>query len=99
MAEAAQRIIPITTPNRSFECHKDIVTAVAVFPDGRRMATSSTDQTIRLWDLKDGVVLKEMEGHGNWVRAVAVSRDGQLIASGDNDGKLIVWHGDTGEYS
>jgi WD40 repeat protein len=47
--------------------------------------------------LKDGVVLKKMEGNGNSVGAVAVSRDGQLIASGDDDGKLIVWHGGTGE--
>jgi hypothetical protein len=48
--------------------------------------------------LKEGVALKEMDGHdGDWVLAVAVSRDGQLIASGDDHGKLIVWHGDTGE--
>jgi WD40 repeat protein len=97
MAEAAQPIIPITTPKRSFEGYRDPINAVAVFPDGCRIATSSHNKTIRLWDLKDGVVLKKMEGHNNKVRALAVSRDGQLIASGDDDGKLLVWHGDTGE--
>jgi WD40 repeat protein len=55
------------------------------------------DQTILLWDLKDGSVLKKMEGHKNNVRAVAISQDGRLIASGDEDGALIAWHGDTGE--
>jgi WD40 repeat protein len=96
MAEAAQ---PITTPKRSFEGHRNVrvIHAVTVFPDGGRIATSSHDKMVRLWDLKDGVASKKMEGHGDGVRAMAVSRDGQLIASGDIDGKLIVWHGDTGE--
>jgi len=61
------------------------------------MVTSSDDKTLCLWDLKDGVVLKEMEGHGCWVKAVAVSKDGKLIASGDGEGKLMTWDGDTGE--
>jgi WD40 repeat protein len=98
MSEAAQsKIISITTPNRSFEGHVSTVNTVAVFPDGRRMMTGSSDRTLRLWDLKDGAVLKKMRGHDYWIRAVAVSRDGQLIASSDDDGKLIIWHGDTGE--
>jgi WD40 repeat protein len=61
------------------------------------MVSGSLDRTVRLWDLRDGVVLKKMEGHRGGVWAVAVSRDGQLIASGDENGELIAWHGDTGE--
>jgi WD40 repeat protein len=61
------------------------------------MVTGSYDNMVHIWDLKDGVLLKKMEGHGGWVWAVAVSRDGKLIASGDDNGTLIVWHGDTGE--
>jgi WD40 repeat protein len=61
------------------------------------MVTSSADQTLILWNLKDGVVLKKMEGHKSSVRALAVSRDGKLIASGDDDGALITWDGVTGE--
>jgi WD40 repeat protein len=95
MSEGAQPIISFTVPNRSFESHKNTIIAVAVFPDGRRMVTSADGQTLRLWDLRSGVVLKEMEGHSSNVQAVAVSGDGKLIASGDNDGKLIAWHGGT----
>ncbi|OJA09471.1 hypothetical protein AZE42_07147 [Rhizopogon vesiculosus] len=96
MAETAQPNIRITTPNRSFEGHTDSVTTAAVFPDGRRMVTSSHDKTLRLWDLKGGVVLKKLVGHIGAVWAVAVSGDGQLIASGDEEGSLIAWHGETG---
>ncbi|KAG1896237.1 WD40-repeat-containing domain protein [Suillus fuscotomentosus] len=70
--------------------------AVAVFPDKRRMITGSSN-TLRLWDLETGVVLKMMEGHNSAVHALAISRDGQIIASGDDDGKVIAWHGETGE--
>ncbi|OAX31607.1 WD40 repeat-like protein, partial [Rhizopogon vinicolor AM-OR11-026] len=73
-------------------------TTAAIFPDGRRMVTSSHDTTLRVWDLKGGVVLMKLEGHISNVCAVAVSGDGQLIASGDEDGMLIVWNGETGKY-
>lgn len=71
--------------------------AVAVFPDKRRMVTGSIDKTLRLWDLKKGVMLKKMEGHTGLVSGLAVSRDGQLIASGDIYGSLMAWHGETGK--
>jgi len=60
------------------------------------MVTSSDDETLCLWDLKDGAVLKKMEGHHSSVRAVTISGDGKLIASGDWNGELIAWDGDTG---
>jgi len=91
------QLIPSTTPIRTFEDHKDSVTAVAVFPDRRRMVTGSSDKTLRLWDLETGVVLKKMEGHSNEVLGLAVSRDGQIMASGDRTGDIIGWHGETGE--
>ncbi|KIK39172.1 hypothetical protein CY34DRAFT_808550, partial [Suillus luteus UH-Slu-Lm8-n1] len=91
------QLVPNTTPTRTFEDHRGAVNAVAVFPDMRRMVTSSSDKTLHLWDLDTGVVLKKMEGHSWGVEALAVSRDGQIIASGDADGEIIAWHGETGE--
>jgi WD40 repeat protein len=91
------QLIPSTTPLRTFEDQLDTIRAVAVFPDRRRMITGSVDKTLRLWDLKTGVVLKKMEGHRNEVWALGVSRDGRIIASGDAGGELIIWHGETGE--
>ncbi|KIK45230.1 hypothetical protein CY34DRAFT_801852 [Suillus luteus UH-Slu-Lm8-n1] len=64
--EEVQGIIKSATPSRTFEDHEEPVLAVAVFPDMRRMVTGSGDKTLRLWDLKEGVVLKIMEGHCDW---------------------------------
>ncbi|KAG2040061.1 WD40-repeat-containing domain protein [Suillus americanus] len=87
--------VPITTPIRVYqEDTEEIIKTIAVFPHRQRMVTGS-GTTLRLWDLRDFVVLKEMEGHRSDVHAVAVSRDGRLIASGDQEGKLIAWHGRT----
>ncbi|KAG1793194.1 uncharacterized protein HD556DRAFT_525963 [Suillus plorans] len=90
-------IIPITTPLQEFNGHGGSINVVAVFPDKRRMVTGSDDKTLRIWDMKTGVVLKMMKGHRNWVSALVVSRDGQLIASGEEGGNVIVRHGETGE--
>jgi WD40 repeat protein len=94
--EAAHPIVRSSIPVRKFDDLGE-VSAVAVFPDRRRMATNSSDGMLRIWDLKNGVLLKELEGRGDAMVDMALSRDGQLIASSDRGGYVIAWHGDTGK--
>src|SRR5882757_8031472 len=94
MEEVAHPIIRSSTPVRAFH-NPDDVAGVVIFPDRRRMATNSKDGFLRLWDLKDGVMLKEMDARGEAMRDMALSQDGQLIASCDYGGYVIAWHGDT----
>jgi len=37
-----------------FKGHKEDITSIATFPDGKRIATASLDKTIRIWRLEDG---------------------------------------------
>jgi WD40 repeat protein len=90
-------LVQSSTPVRTFEDHEEAVHSVAVFPDGGRMVSASYRETLRMYDLKTGVVLKKMEGHCESVWGLAVSRDGKLIASGDQRGEIIAWHGGTSE--
>ncbi|KAJ8589978.1 hypothetical protein M405DRAFT_817018 [Rhizopogon salebrosus TDB-379] len=78
--EVAHLIIRSSTPVRAFDNVGEVAT-VAVFPDRRRMATSSSDGILRVWDINNGVLLKELEGSSETMGRMTLSRDGQLIAS------------------
>jgi WD40 repeat protein len=93
--EVAHLTIRSSTPVRAFDNVGEVAT-VAVFPDRQRMATSSSDGILRVWDINNGVLLKELEGSSDTMGHMALSRDGQLIASCDGEGYVKAWHGDTG---
>src|SRR5205807_1384188 len=65
--------------------HDDIVWAVSVSADGKRVLTGSTDTTLRLWDADTGRELRVFEGHTCMVRGAALSADGKRVLSGGID--------------
>jgi WD40 repeat protein len=65
-------------------------------PDSRMFATGSADNTIRLWDIESGELVRTLEGHQSAVRSVAWSGDGQWLASGANDQTVRVWDMESG---
>jgi len=88
-------IIQSRMPFRVFDNFGNL-TALKVFPDGRRMAANSSDGMLRVWDFKKGVLLKELEMRGERMRDLAISRDGKLIVGSDKGYYLTAWDGDTG---
>ena len=81
---------------RELTGHDHVVTAVAVSPDGKLVATGSVDATARLWDLADGRLLHTFASHTNSVRDVAFSPDGRLLASASVGRTVRLWDVDTG---
>jgi WD40 repeat protein len=67
------------------------VLAVAWSPDGRRLASASSDQTVRLWDAATGQPLATLTGHTSYVLAVAWSPDGRRLASASSDMTVRLW--------
>jgi WD40 repeat protein len=53
-----------------------VVTSVAWSPDGTRLATTSNDATVRLWNPTTGHTTATLTGHTDRVTAVAWSPDG-----------------------
>lgn len=82
-----------------FKGHQYRIWAVCVAPQAALAISGSTDATVRVWPIGDGVTLPVgedaavLEGHRDSVLAVATSRDGSFIASGCEDGSLLVWSG------
>jgi WD40 repeat protein len=71
--------------------HGDSLWDVAWSPDGRRLATSSEDRTVRVWDVATGRQLLVLEGHEDGVLGVAWSVDGRRLATCSRDRTVRVW--------
>lgn len=69
----------------------DAVSAIAVSPDGRRLATGSWDERVRIWDTQTWELAHILRGHGDWVMAVAWSPDGMWFASGTIGNTVRIW--------
>jgi serine/threonine protein kinase len=75
------------------------VTAIAISPDGQTLASSSTDKTIRLWNLLTGELEQTLgrslwfrTGHTDRISGLVFSPDGQALISGSDDSSLILWN-------
>jgi len=78
--------------------HSDEVLSVEFSPDGRYLASSSRDRTIKIWDVSLGIQLRTLTGHESSVTEVVFSPDGQTLASaGTSDDTIRVWKVETGE--
>jgi WD40 repeat protein len=76
--------------------HTGAVRSVAFSPDGRLLASGSWDDTIKLWDVATGSLVRSLSGHTDWVMSVAFSPDGRLLASGSWDDTIKLWDVATG---
>jgi WD40 repeat protein len=68
--------------------HTDDITAVALSPDCKTVATASRDGTVRLWEAATGRELRVLRVHSGFVLSVAFSPDGRLVALGGGNNVL-----------
>ncbi|KAI8357802.1 hypothetical protein BD560DRAFT_406147 [Blakeslea trispora] len=55
------------------------------------LASSSTDLTIKLWDIEKGVERQEITGHGEIIQSMAWNYNGSLMATTCRDKKLRIF--------
>ncbi|KAF7971791.1 hypothetical protein HWV62_19923 [Athelia sp. TMB] len=83
---------------KTLEGHTNSVCAVAYSPNGKRIASASADETIRVRDTETGeAVGAPLRGHTAAIRSIAYSPSGHHIVSGSEDGTVRVWDSEAGE--
>jgi WD40 repeat protein len=71
--------------------------SIAFSPDVKTLATSEDSGLLSLWQVSDGALLWQKEGHTNEVWSVNFSPDGQMLASGSFDRTIRLWRVSDGE--
>jgi WD40 repeat protein len=77
--------------------HTKEVFSVAWSPDGKRLATASSDGTAKVWDAVGGRELLTLKGHTDSVFSVAWSPDGKRLATASFDRTVKVWDAISGQ--
>jgi WD40 repeat protein len=77
--------------------HTDCVYAVALSPDGSKLATASYDKMIYLWDPRTGAQIRPLKDHIDAVYALAFTPDGTKLISAGADRTVKVWNPATGQ--
>lgn len=67
------------------------LTGITWHPDATAYATSSSDNSIKLWDALTGHFIKKYAGHIERAECVAWSPDGLSVASGSADNTARIW--------
>jgi WD40 repeat protein len=76
--------------------HQYGVTDLVFHPEGQHLASGGRDTLIRLWNIADGKMVKELgKGRGgqfkDWIHALSFSADGRWLAAADMAGAVQIW--------
>jgi WD40 repeat protein len=83
--------------HRILEGHTSAILRITWSPDGRLLASTGVDKTIRLWNTEIGEEIRTLTGHSSGVNQVAWSPKGDVFASCSNDHSMRIWETSTGK--
>lgn len=85
---------------RKLSGHTGMVGDVAFSPDGKILASTSSDFTVRLWNVQSGQQIRLLTGHNDvgMFMSIAFSPDGHTLASGGGFHNAVgLWNVKTGQ--
>jgi WD40 repeat protein len=88
-ARAEIQLVPLTP-------HPEKINSVVFSQDGA-LLLSGGDQTLKLWDARNGRLIRTFNGPSAGVESVDFSPDGRFVVSGDLDHAVRLWDAATGQ--
>ncbi len=77
--------------------HTGPVYTAAFSANGEYLATAGWDSKIRIWNMKDGTLHKQLSGHEHDIWSLAFDECDGLLASAGQDGTVRIWNVDADE--
>ena len=62
-----------------------------------QLLSCGADGLIKLWDYKQGEIIKSLDNHDQRIWAMDLKNDGEYFTTADADGKLSFWTDNTEE--
>ena len=79
------------TSPRAVVAHDEVITAIAVSPDGLHIATASADHTAKILAAATDETLATLAGHSAAIFDVEFSPDGSRVATSSRDRTIRIW--------
>lgn len=67
------------------------ITALAFSDDQRIIATGHDDGMVRLWDIPERKMIREIDAHEKTISALSFSRDGKTLATAGEEKLIYLW--------
>ena len=71
--------------------HDNFVLKVRVTPDNKNVVSSSSDNTMRVWDIEEGKPVAKLLGHTGYIKGLSIGAHGKYLLSASLDQTLRVW--------
>lgn len=76
---------------QEFAGHADAIQSVGFSSDGQLLVSAGQDNSIRVWDVDSGKMVKTFRGHGGRIQATMFLGDGKRILSASHDRSIREW--------
>lgn len=89
--EMPQRDSSVIDKKKTWRAHPTYVLKALFSPNGKVLATTSADETIKIWSAPEWSEEKTLSGHTQWVWDCAFSADSAYLLSGSSDKTARLW--------